>query len=164
MVSIQAAQSDGKETHPVAIGRVKVALALSCLLVLHGPHPPSAGSHHVFVAQHLLSTWHTPHVNHCEYQPAASNHQVWADENAKSLLASHAAHLHSALHTSPRVCLHGDGSLTGLPAGAQLGLHTRRGEAEQDLIGNIWQKLTERSCFCLLVETLTIVYNLPDFL
>ena len=43
-ISSPAAQSDGRETHPVTIGKVKVALALSCLLGLRGLHPPSVGS------------------------------------------------------------------------------------------------------------------------
>lgn len=104
----------------------------------------------------------------CQHQPAARTHQAWGHEESKFLLPSQSGHslFSTSAHSPQGMATVGDEKLVIFDCRSTAGAECT-GKQQQNRIrteSEILARSQQWSCFHLLTETLTTVYNLPGFL
>lgn len=102
----------------------------------------------------------------CQHQPAARTQQAWGHKESKSLLPSPCGHSQfSILYHSPHgMAMVGEEKLVRFNCRSTVGTGYTGKQQQNGIESEILARSQQRSCFHLLTETLTTVYDLPDFL
>lgn len=102
----------------------------------------------------------------CQHQPAVRTHQAWGHEESKSLLPPQCGHsLFSAFAPlTHSMAMVGEEKLVRFDCRSPAGAGYTGKQQQNGIETEILARSQQRSCFHLLTETLTTVYNLPDFL